>query len=227
MAESMRLPGISDDAGFGDVGPLDRPAETIDLRFRALVGEDGWRALPEQVRRRFSKRLGADDVVLYRGHVVATSLSRAGRLVAFLARLVGAPLPLTDGATGPAVVSVTEDTSTGGQCWTRTYARPGGFPQVIHSAKRFRGPTGLEEYVGYGLAMALEVHVEGQSLVFRSSGYVLEIRRCRLKLPGWLTPGTIEITHTQDCGEEFSFHLTLDHPWFGRMISQTALFRDV
>ncbi len=67
---------------------------------------------------------------------------------------------LTNGATGPALVAVVEDERLGGQSWTRLYARPGRFPQTIHSAKRFRGPTGLEEYVGYGIGMALRVTVE-------------------------------------------------------------------
>ena len=58
-------------------------------------------------------------------NVVATELSRAGRVLAFLARAIGSPLPLTDGATGPALVVVTEDARLGGQSWLRIYARPG------------------------------------------------------------------------------------------------------
>ena len=81
------------------------------------------------------------------------------------------------------VVTVTEDAASGGQIWTRICARSSGFPQVIHSAKRFAGPTGLEEYVGYGVSMALRISVEHEALVFRSVGYSLQVGPLRLPLP--------------------------------------------
>ncbi len=161
-----------------------------DLRFRTLVGEVAWAELPEAVRRRFSKCLAPDEMLIYRGNVVATELSRAGRVLSFLARAIGSPLPLTDGATGPALVVVTEDTRLGGQSWLRIYTRPGRFPQSIHSAKRFRGPTGLEEYVGCGIGMSLRVTVEGGALIFRSAAYFLELGRWRLPLPRARAPRT-------------------------------------
>ena len=61
-----------------------------DVRFRSLVGEEGWARLPEAVRRRFSKRWKPGDMVVYQGQVVATELSRLGRWLAFLARAIGA-----------------------------------------------------------------------------------------------------------------------------------------
>lgn len=199
----------------------------LDTRFRILVGETAWAELPQAVRKRFSKRLGAADVALYRGEVVETALSWPGRALATLLRLIGAPLPLTNGATGPAVVAVTEDPAIGGQIWTRSYARAGRFPQVFHSAKRFRGPTGLEEYVGRGVGMTLSAGVEGGALVFRSTGYFLELGRLRLALPGWLAPGRMEIVHREeDASGRFSFRLTLTHPWLGRLVHQLALFVD-
>ena len=199
----------------------------LDTRFRCLVGEDAWAELPVAVRRRFSKRLAPGDVALYRGKVVETTLSRAGRCLSMLARVIGAPLPLDNGATGPAVVTVSEDAHFGGQIWTRSYARPGRFHQVVHSAKRFRGPTGLEEYVGCGIGMALTVGVEAGALVFRSNRYFLEIGRLRLTLPRWLEPGAMEIVHREeDASGRFSFRLTLTHPFLGRLVHQLALFTD-
>lgn len=216
----------------------DRPAPTsvrpsppddsiVDLRFRALLGEAAWARLPPAVQKRFSKRLKPGAVVLYAGEVTETRLSRAGKLLSFLARVIGAPLPLDNGMTGSAVVAVTEDTRLGGQVWTRTYARPSGrFPQVIHSAKCFLGPTGLEEHVGYGFGMSLAVSEENGALAFRSTRYFLAIGRFRFTLPRWIEPGAIEVIHRDEGGGAFVFSLALRHRWWGELIAQTARFRD-
>jgi Domain of unknown function (DUF4166) len=198
----------------------------VDLRFRTLIGETAWARLPEAVCRRFSKCLAPEGALIYQGEVVATELSRLGRILAFLARAVGSPLPLTNGASGPALVVVTEDERLGGQSWTRIYTRPGRRPQTVHSAKRFRGPTGLEEYVGYGIGMALEVTVEDGALVFRSDHYFLTLGRWRVRLPRLLVPGGMCITHREEGGGAFSFRLTLTHPRLGCLVHQLAYFRD-
>jgi hypothetical protein len=126
----------------------------------------------------------------------------------------------------PIVVIVTEDAASGGQIWTRLCARSSGFPQVIHSAKRFAGPTGLEEYVGCGVSMALNISVEHEALVFRSAGYFLEAGPLRLALPDWLTPGDLTVAHTDlGCGN-FRFTLDVIHPRFGMLIRQSAVFRE-
>jgi hypothetical protein len=197
-----------------------------DLRFRRLLGDAAWGQLPEAVRRRFSKRLATGETLLYRGEVVATELSALGRMLSFATRIIGAPLPLDNGATGPALVAVTEDPLLGGQSWLRIYARPGRFPQAIHSAKRFRGPTGLEEYVGCGIGMALEVAVEDAALVFRSTGYFIEAGPWRLALPRALQPGRMQIVHRDEGSGLFSFRLTLAHPIFGCLVHQLAYFSD-
>jgi len=197
-----------------------------DLRFRALIGEKAWNELPEPVQRRFSKCLAPNESVLYRGNVVATELSFAGRLLSHLARAIGSPLPLTNGATGPALVCVTEDKRFGGQSWTRIYPRPGRLPQAISSAKRFCGPTGLEEYVGFGIGMTLKVAVEEGALVFRSASYFFETRLWRWRIPKALEPGRMEITHREEGNGTFSFRLDLTHPIFGCLVHQLAYFYD-
>ena len=206
---------------------VDVDCGVVDLRFRALVGEAGWSRLPAAVQRRFSKRLAPGAVLLYAGEVLETRLSRAGRMLSFLARAIGAPLPLDDGMTGGATVAVMENAALGGQSWTRTYARRGRFPQVIHSAKCFSGSTGLEEHVGCGIGMSLAVTEEEETLVFRSVRYFLGIGRMRIAVPRLLEPGVMTIVHKDEGDGAFLFTLELRHPRFGMLIRQSARFRDV
>jgi hypothetical protein len=197
-----------------------------DLRFRNLLTHDDWMALPQTVRARFSKRLAGGGTVVYVGEVLETKLSRAGWLFAQAARTIGAPLPLFTDAHVPAVVTITEDVATGGQMWTRLYARRNGFPQVIHSSKGFAGQTGLEEYVGRGVGMALTVHMKDGALLFRSAGYFLRLGALRLRLPAWLTPGALTVTHEDKGDGRFLFILEIRHPLFGEIICQSAVFRE-
>lgn len=198
-----------------------------DLRFRALLSASDWQSLPAPIRRRFSKRVAGGESAVYAGEVVATRLTRVGWLFAQLARLCGGPLPLSALQGVPAVVSVTEDMVTGGQIWTRLYARCNGFPQIIHSSKRFSGPTGLEEYVGRGIGMELMVHAEQGALLFRSARYFFRLGRLTLHLPAWLTPGALTVGHTELGEGRFTFTLDVDHPFFGRVVHQHAVFREV
>lgn len=201
------------------------PGELADLRFRALLPAEAWATLPVAVRRRFSRRMTAGTTVIYCGAVPAVRANAAGRLLAQAARLIGGPLPLVY-EPGASVVTVTEDGVGQGQVWTRLYARRSGFPQVIHSAKRFAGPTGLEEHVGAGVGMALTVAVESEALVFRSAFYFVTVLGRRLRLPRWVEPGRLTIVHRDLGGGAFAFTLALDHRWLGCLISQDAIFRD-
>lgn len=197
-----------------------------DHRFHDLLPDDEWGRLPLAIWRRFSKRFADGETVVYVGTVEEASFSHAGWWLAQLARLIGGPLP-TGAETGvPMVVAVTEDAASGGQIWTRMCARSNGFPQVIHSAKRFAGPTGLEEYVGYGVSMALRISVEHDALVFRGAGYSLQAGWLRLPLPAWLTPGDLTVTHSDLGGGTFRFLLEVVHPRFGKLIRQSAVFME-
>jgi Domain of unknown function (DUF4166) len=205
--------------------PRDEPA-LGDLRFRALMREADWLALPLSIRRRFSKRLAGGATVVYVGETLTNDMSRAGWLLAQAARLIGGPLPLVREPHAPSVVTVTEDVATRGQHWTRLYARRRGFPQVVHSSKRFAGPTGLEEYVGYGVGMALTIHVEESALIFRAAHYFVQFGRWRMRLPHWASPGDLAVTHAELGDGRFLFKLDVVHPRLGRLICQTAAFQE-
>ncbi len=197
-----------------------------DLRFRALLSADAWATLPLAVRRRFSKRLGGTATVVYNGRVTTVRRHWIGTLLVQVARLVGGPLPTARDVEVPATVAVTEDPVSQGQVWTRIYGRRRGFPQVIHSAKRFQGPTGLEEYLGHGIGMALWIEAAGSALIFRSDHFFLQLLGRRLRLPRWLGPGRVTVSHIDRGGGAFAFVLQIDHPLIGVLFHQTALFTD-
>jgi len=200
--------------------------ELGDLRFRALLSDAEWDALPLAIRRRFSKRLAGGNTAVYVGAVIETRMSRAGWLLAQAARLIGGPLPVSRDAQVPSVVTVTEDIAANGQHWTRLYARRRGFPHIVHSSKRFAGPTGLEEYVGYGVGMALTIHVEDGALLFRSAFYYLRIGKRRLRIPQVLSPGDLTVGHKELGQGRFAFSLDLVHRRLGVLIRQRAVFRE-
>ncbi|HZO45764.1 MAG TPA: DUF4166 domain-containing protein [Xanthobacteraceae bacterium] len=198
-----------------------------DPRFRALLRERDWMALPAAIRRRFSKRLPPGGSTVYAGEVLETRMSVAGWLLAQALRLIGGPLPTARCAHLPSVVTVTEDKASGGQIWTRMYARRKGFPQVVHSAKRFAGPSGLEEYVGLGVGMALDLLVRDGALIFRSHDYFLQLFGRRFVLPAWLCPGELTVIHAEVPDGRFSFTLQLVHPRLGLILRQMALYREL
>jgi hypothetical protein len=182
--------------------------------------------LPAPIRRRFSRHLADGARIVYIGEVAATHMTIVGRLVAQLARLVGAPLPLEASGCVPVTVIVTGSERLGGQVWTRIYDRDRGFPQVIQSVKRFGGATGLEEIVARGVGMRLELKVSDGALVFRSAGYFIRCLGIQLSLPHWLTPGVIEVVHREESCGRFSFSLSVTHSWAGPVIDQIAFFRE-
>jgi hypothetical protein len=202
-------------------------SETLgDLRFRALLSPGEWTALAPSVRQRFSKRLADGNTVVFVGEIVETRMSFGGWLLAQAARIIGGPFPISRDVHVPSVVSVTEDMASGGQHWTRLYARRKTFPHIVHSSKRFAGPTGLEEYVGRGVGMTLNVRVRDGVLHFLSHSYFFEVAGIRRRLPAWATPGAITVAHAE-CGDgRFTFTLDVVHPRFGELIHQVAVFKE-
>ena len=200
-------------------------ARAVETRFALLAG-DSWMRLPAPIRRRFSHHLADGERIVYLGEVAATHMTLVGHLVAQLARLVGAPLPLEASSRAPVTVIVTGCKRLGGQVWTRIYDRARGFPQVIQSLKHFGGATGLEEIVARGVGMRLRLSVRDGALVFRSAGYFIRCLGVQLSLPGWLTPGVIEVVHREESAGQFSFSLNVTHTWAGQVIDQIAFFRE-
>ena len=199
-----------------------------DTRFSALLGTEAWQRLAPAIRARFGKRVRGGQSVTYQGVVTEMRMNWAGWLLAQVTRLLGAPLPYDRSSVGqPAVVTVTEDIAGEGQFWIRQYGRKAGFPQVVHSSKRFAGPTGLEEYIGFGIGMALRIEAEARSLLFKSDHYFITILGRRIRLPRVLSPGALVIGHHDLGGGRFTFSLCLHSRILGELVVQDADFRDL
>ena len=203
------------------VGRRPRAART----FRDLLPAGSWPRLPIEVRRRFSQTFESGSTTCYRGRVVQTRLSRLGWWLAQLTRLIGAPLPLHADC-GLATVVVTDHAETDGQVWTRLYHTRSATPQAIQSIKRFAGATGLEEDLGYGFAMSLELSVTDEALVFTGRHYYWRGLGLTIEVPDWLSPGVLRVKNWQGRQDDFYFSLELTHPWFGLLIEQTVYFDD-
>ena len=213
--------------GMKPTQPQSDTTDGQDDRFKNLLGVTAWTRLPKAIQRRFSKRLAGDASLAYQGRVTQMQMNPAGRALAFVLRIIGAPLPFDRSSTGrSAVVTVTEDAATGGQFWIRQYGRATGFPQMVGSSKRFDGPTGLEEYIGFGIGISLKLESTTNGLYFVSDRYFLKLRQRRIRLPHWICPGRLVVGHEELGSGQFRFTLELAHPLFGKMIWQDATFHD-
>lgn len=206
------------------------PVVEGDNVFGQLLGVRAWTGLPSAIQHRFERKILAGATIVYAGEVAECRMSRAGRVLAQIARLIGGPLPLFTDAGVSAQVCVTGEAGGSAQYWTRTYARAQGFPQTIRSVKRFAGPTGLEEYLGCGFGIALRLQASADALHFHGDHYFLALGPVRLRLPRWLSPGRLVIGHIDGGAHmgrgRFAFTLDLTHPLFGELVHQVAIFED-
>ncbi len=190
------------------------------MHLQRLLPAEDWACLHPAIARRFARH---DAPILYRG-VLSIQRSWLGALSAWCAAPFGQPLPLHGAKDVPAEVRVFPD-GHGGVVWERWLLAPGRQAACVRSTKRL-GPTGLEECTDAGLGMALTLRAEHGALVFQSQSYFLACGRWRMKLPGWATPGTCRVTHT-DLGDGlFRFTMEMRHRVWGLTVSQRGVFVD-
>ena len=185
--------------------------------FRTLLGEAAWQRLAAPIRARFGGQAARGD---FTGHAQLTA-NAFGALIAGLMVIVGRPLPTLTGAC-EAQVSIRPGAY--GAVWDRAYRKAGQAFQHVRSLKRQIGTT-LYECAG-PIWMRLRLEERDRALVFISTGFFLALGPLRVRFPDWLTPGRLEVVHTDHGGGEFAFTLTCDHAWFGRVFDQIVTLCD-
>ena len=199
---------------------------TRALRYPRLL-QHQWQHLPHALKRRFIKTTSPGQIVIFKGRIHKTRLSKLGWAVAKLAKIVGGPLPESNKNQGHATVIVQESPDQTGQIWTRIFPSHKEMPHISQSKKEFQGPTGLQEIITPHLGMTLKVKLVQKSLQFQSEVYFLKIKNHHVALPWFLTPGTLIVTHRETSPKRFRYTLRLVHPLLGELIYQTGLFEEV
>ena len=194
---------------YQDAAP--RPPAALDIA--SLVHAADWARLPETLRRRFA---AGHAPARYCG-AMRFERSAVGLAFAWLAKMVGGPLPTFRAAAVPVEVDVRPVGA--GVAWSRRLGLA-----VVRSVKS-AGPAGtvLERTDG-GLGMVLDVGVEDAALVFTSRAFFFAVGRWRVPIPSLLTPGRCRVEHRAVDAERFRFTLTMTHPLWGTTFRQSGVF---
>lgn len=209
-------------AAFHERAPIkDMPSPST---IQGLLGND-WSLLHPAIRARFVRDPEAGELIFYRGVMERIECSRAGRLFAYLTRIIGNPLTPHSGNDVRMDVILHHMPGRNGVFWRRTYYYADRAPYTVTSVKRKGRKGELLECVGCGFGMVLALSAEQGNLHFRSTRYFWQAGRVRIPLPHWLSPGATHVAH-EEIGEGcFRFTISMDHPWLGRTFYQTGLFR--
>ena len=199
---------------------IDRGAP--DDTYKALLGPLQWRRLKPEVKARFSTKPAVGTAIRYAGNMKVRR-SFCGALFAQFCRLIGTPLAPYAGENALVDVALEIDPA-GGVEWRRHYRFSRHREALVSSTKRVNGDGVLEEHVGRGFSMQLEVFEQQGDLHFVSRDYHWQLGKFKVRLPALLTPGVTRVIHEQISGERFRFILRVTHPWLGETFFQEGEF---
>ena len=183
-----------------------------------LLPDPALRALHPAIRRRFAANMEREYPGRARLHA-----SPVGQCIAWVCCLLGRPLPVSHGEMD---AHIRLERARGGMRWIRDYIRPDGTAERVCSTKRIDKNGRLHECASL-VSMRLKLSEESGSLVFASEVFLLDVGPFHIPLPDILTPGRITVRHKAHGEDRFEFHLTCDHPWFGRVFDQSVVCTDL
>ena len=188
------------------------------------LGFGGWLRLNPALRAHWATVDRAAQMLQGR---ISGRATPAGRVVAWLARLVGCPFGPVNCDDVPVTVRIRLGTDRLQLHWRRSYAMPGRRPLVVRSAM-YALPDGRFAEVfpgGLGVTLALD-EAEG-GLRFTSTGFVWRVLGRHVSIPRWLGPGRLSVVESCDADGAHAMALTLTHPWFGTIYRLSGTYRAV
>src|SRR5262249_35838819 len=157
----------------------------------------------------------AGQATRYAGVMHTVACTRAGFVIAQLARLIGTPLAPWPACDVPTDIVLKCSADARGIVWERAYAYPGRAPVLVRSVKRLASDGALLECVGGGIGMRLAVYEAARALHFRSLAYFWQLGPWQVPLPDLLTPGVAHVVHTDLGHGRFRFDMTFTHALLG------------
>ena len=200
---------------------------SYDNTYQNLLGSSQWLKLKPEIRKRFSVKPLMHSSIRYVGMMDVVKFNFMGWMFAQVCRLIGTPLAPYEGENIPMDIELVIHESTGGVSWNRTYKFNSGKITTVRSIKCLYSAGQLEEHIGFGFSMKLEVFERNGDLFFVSKDYLLRIGSLEVHLPRFITPGITTVSHEQISGARFRFTLSVVHPVFGETIYQIGEFRSV
>ncbi|MDH5355672.1 MAG: DUF4166 domain-containing protein [Gammaproteobacteria bacterium] len=201
------------------------PLFDIPCSYPSLLGGEAWSRLHPDIRKRFSPTYAYRSVT-YRGVMQLIYLSRAGKLLAQVCRLIGTPLALYAGTDVPIEVKVYPDTALNGMTWDRFYLYPHKKVNRVKSTKCIQKDNRLIEVVGAGFGMYLNTYERNSAIYFESTQYFLQLGGVRIPIPDLLTPGRTTVSQSVRNNGCFEFRLEVVHPLLGLVFKQCGDFRE-
>jgi hypothetical protein len=203
-----------------------RAAELPALDFAGLIGPAGWQRLAPPIRDRFAAKPSPGRPIRYAGTMHQVECSAIGWLIGQACRILGTPFAPHRGAHVPVTITLRALDAGRAIEWERAYHYSDHPTAIVRSEKRATPDGQLIEQVGAGFGMRLGVFEAEGALHFRSEDYFWQWGSWRLPLPGWLSPGTAEITHEDLGAGRFRFVMTIHHQRLGMLFHQDGVFHE-
>ncbi|NDE89809.1 MAG: DUF4166 domain-containing protein [Alphaproteobacteria bacterium] len=192
---------------------------------KLALGEQ-WKNLSSKTQARFEQDPLYTEPKEYDGVMTEVRCSPLGKLFAYCAKLINAPLIPYCQTNVPIDVKVYKENGDPSIHKSRVYYFTGRKPFQVHSYMALNRKNEFEEYVNSWLGMTMNVYAINGNLHFETTHYFIKIAEWRLPIPMIFSPGKAMIKHSDYGDDRFEVRIEMIHPWFGLMFLQEGIFKE-